>query len=176
MKRTRNRGIEALAAHLDRLASGARLPAGEAVASIEEWRALRTATGAVLGWVSQRAARAELERVHRIELAYLLREASRRRTAAGSPPDGAPPAPGEGDALEHLRARLREELESWDLDGLALNPDVLWIARGCRLGEPTGWPRAEELAWASLQVEGCAEGRECLRRARWTEVRGASRR
>ncbi len=174
MKRTRKRGIEALAANLDRLASGARVPAEGAVASIEEWRALRTATGAVLGWVSQRAARAELERVHRIELAYLLREASRRRMAAGSPPDGAPPAP--GDALEHLRARLREELESWDLDGLALSPDVLRVARGCRLGEPTGWPRAEELAWASLQVDGCAEGRECLRRARFTEVRGASRR
>jgi hypothetical protein len=97
-----------------------------------------------------RLALAELERVHRAELAQLLREAA----AAGL---GA-----RGRSLEALREDLREALRCAEADGLALPSRVLatlrrWLDRGS--------VRSSELVRASLQLERTSEGRRLLARA-----------
>jgi hypothetical protein len=105
------------------------------------------------------AAERELEAVHRAELAYLLREASRlRRTTptARAAEDAATLACREG--LAEALACARDD---------ALRLEVRWrrLARACIEASVGAWPRASALARVSLEVEPCTEGRVELARA-----------
>ena len=96
-----------------------------------------------------RLALTELERVHRAELARLLREAA--RAGLGAP----------GQSPEALRDAFGEALECAEADGLPLPGDVLEPIRRWLAGREVG---PAELAEASLRLEGSFEGRRLLAR------------
>lgn len=90
---------------------------------------------------------AELERVHRVELACLLREAAREPLGLARSPRPV------------QRAGLEEALTCAELDGLRLSPAVLGPARRWLSGEDVP---PVQLARASLRLDECLEGRRLL--------------
>lgn len=94
-----------------------------------------------------RRALVELERVHRAELARLLREAA--RAGLGVP----------GEPLETLREAFAEALDCAEADGLELPAEVLAEVRAWLAGRDV--PPCE-LAAASLRLEGAFEGRRLM--------------
>lgn len=105
------------------------------------------------------AAERELVAVHRAELAFLLREASRLRRG------GEVAAPERRCAERACREGLEEALGCAREDALALPARWSAAARACIVGAVDGWPRASTLARVALEVEPCAEGRVELARA-----------
>jgi hypothetical protein len=98
----------------------------------------------------------ELERLHAVELARLLREAAAIRLSGGRVSVLLEEAPLEPDVLS---ACLREELGLALLDGLAPRGVVLRIARACLRPDVQAWPSSLSLAIASLLLAPHAVGR-----------------
>jgi hypothetical protein len=105
------------------------------------------------------AAERELEGVHRAELAYLLREASRLRRAPRAVHRQ------QDAALRACRDGLAEALACARSDALRLDARWCGLVRACIDAAVPDWPQASTLARVSLEVEPCAEGRVELARA-----------
>jgi hypothetical protein len=112
------------------------------------------------------AAERELVAVHRAELAFLLREASRLRRGSQGAASGEPTA-----AERACRDGLDEALGCARGDALALPSRWQALVRACIVGTVDEWPQASTLARLSLEVEPCAEGRVELARAHLAEGR-----
>ena len=98
----------------------------------------------------------ELERLHVVELARLLREAAAIRLSRGRLSMLLEEAPLEPEVLNCC---LQEELNLALLDGVAPRGVVLRIARGCLHPDVLVWPSALSLSIASLLLAPHAVGR-----------------
>jgi hypothetical protein len=103
-----------------------------------------------------RAAERELLRVHRSEIAYLLRRAADLRRGAGE--SGAL-------SLDAWRACMREQLDCIALDRLHASGELLGLLESCARGAIAGWPSASELARASLALHDVEAGRVAVAEA-----------
>lgn len=122
-------------------------------------------------------AEGELLRVHRLEVAALLREAARMRNAGeplGSLYPYATPGPEprldarakpwfSGEPLEDWTCRAVEEIEGLRLDDMRVRGAPL--LRRCLRTDPRRWPSAVDLARAALSAEDGLAGRLALGRA-----------
>ena len=107
------------------------------------------------------AAERELLRVHRSELARLLRTASVLRAATAAA--GASHA--RQFSLEEWSACLREQLDCIALDDAQLSNDLTHLLARCLGSDIEGWPTAVELARAALALHDIEAGRVAFGRA-----------
>jgi hypothetical protein len=115
------------------------------------------------------AAERELVRLHRTELAFLLREAASlrmRSTASRSIPDE------DALPLDAWRACFREALRSAALDCLRVSPALYRLLLDCRAANPERWPAAVDLARAALALHDVEAGRARLAEALLVAGRG----
>jgi len=105
------------------------------------------------------AAQRELERVHVIELAFLLREAARFVLAQRARSPDPPPE------LDTWRTCAREALAACAADALAVDARVVEVLQACVRLPSLRWPGAVELARLALHLEPCDIGRLRLAQA-----------
>ena len=98
----------------------------------------------MVGRLTLEAALRELERVHYLEQARLLREACRLRRGPASP-----------ERLACWLRHCREELALAACDGVEPPADL----RACAVRALAAWPTARELARLSLELHDCRVGR-----------------
>lgn len=130
---------------------------------LDPWHLAGALTDALSAWsarVDLARASEELGRVHRLEVAALLRGAARRRAAVEAFGDLFPYEKLSVDPLNTWTARVVEELEILRLDHMDL-PGAGRLARLLRT-EPRRWPGAVDLAEAALLAEDGAAGRLVL--------------
>lgn len=117
------------------------------------------------GWLPEielAEAERELLRLHRVELAFLLREAAALRCE----PDGQTAMP-----LAAWRVSFREALRCAMLDGARVSPELFALLLRCRARSIELWPSAVELAHAALALHDVVPGHARLGSALLAERR-----
>jgi len=132
-------------------------------------RRIHIERGDCAGDAATRVAERELLRVHRTEIAYLLRGAAGLRREVLDP-----------SALSSAawRACMFEQLDCIALDGLRASDELIRTLERCAHGAVETWPSAVELARASLALHDVEAGRvalaEALLAANWTREAASS--